>query len=77
MLFLVFFNNFLDYLKLSEVIMFADDTVICIPEDDNKEIEKKLIKDLASIAHHFEISYLSINLQKHFSDTLDESFNTI
>ena len=53
LLFLLYFNDFEDYLKHCEVVMFADDTVVYYPNRKIETIENALNEDLAAISDYF------------------------
>ena len=63
-MFLLFFNDFEDCLHHSNVVQFADDTVIYLSSKSIEEIDHNLSKDLASIATYLSCNDLVINLKK-------------
>ena len=69
-MFLVFFNDFPEYLSHCEVVKFADDTVIYVSGDNLETIEDKLSKDLTSISNFFDENDLIINLKKGKTESM-------
>ena len=63
-LFLIFFNDFKDTLLFSDVVQFADDTVIYVAGKNVDEIERKLNLDLINVSSFFMKNELVINLKK-------------
>ena len=63
-MFLLFFNDFEDCLRHSNVVQFADDTVIYLSSKSTDEIEDNLNEDLASIATYLSCNDLVITLKK-------------
>ena len=63
-MFLLFFNDFEDCLQHSNVVQFADDTVIYLSSKSINEIEDNLNEDLASISTYLSSNDLVINLKK-------------
>ena len=57
LLFILFFNDFVDHVKHSSVTKYADDTVIFFSHTDIEKIERLLNEDMESID-----SYLGENL---------------
>ena len=49
LLFILFFNDFVDHVKHSSVIKYADDTVIFLSHTDIEKIERLLNEDMESI----------------------------
>ena len=64
LLFLVIFNDLTDVLAHSQVIKYADDTVLYVPGKDPKVISYKLAEDLNKLAKWFTDNELIINLKK-------------
>ena len=64
LLFIVFFNDFVDCLKHSQVIKYADDTVIYFANKDITVIERYMNDDLEQIARFLDDNELIINLKK-------------
>ena len=64
LLFIVFYNDFVDQLANSRVLKYADDTVIYVPGKDIETIERALSQDLELIAEYFNQNELVINLKK-------------
>ena len=62
-LFLIYLNVFQDKLQFSDVIQFADDTVIFVSCKSVSEIERKLNIDLVSVSNFFMQNELVINLK--------------
>ena len=65
LLFLLYFNDFEDYLKYCEVVMFADETVLYYPNGKIEIIENALNEDLAAISNYFLQNELIINFKKN------------
>ena len=63
-MFLLFFNDFEDCLRHSNVVQFADHTVIYLSSKSIDEIEDNLNEDLASIATYLSCNDLVISLRK-------------
>ena len=63
LLFLIYYNDFPDYINNSDVIMFADDTVLWYSRDSCGEIEEKLNNDLEKVTDYFTDNDLIINLK--------------
>ena len=63
LLFIVFYNDFVDQLTNSSVLKYADDTVIYFPGKDIETIERALSQDLELIAEYFNQNELVINLK--------------
>ena len=63
LLFIVFYNDFVDQLANSRVLKYADDTVIYFPVKDKETIERALSQDLELIAEYFNQNELVINLK--------------
>ena len=63
LLFIVFYNDFVDQLANSRVLKYADDTVIYVPGKDIETIERALSQDLELIAEYFNQNELVINLK--------------
>ena len=64
LLFLVFYNDFVDIGLNSRVIKYADDTVIYYSGKDIETIESMLSEDMDLIAQYFNENELIINLKK-------------
>ena len=63
LLFLIFFNDFPDVLEHSDVVQFADDTVIYVASSSFDDIETSLNKDLQRVSKYFRNNELVINLK--------------
>ena len=63
LLFILFFNDFVDHVKHSSVIKYADDTVIFLSHTDIEKIERLLNEDMGSIASYLGENELIINLK--------------
>ena len=70
LLFLLQFNNVHKVLKHSQIITYADDTVMYMSSSSLKEIEKKLSEDLNSLKSWFDSNELVINLNKGKTETM-------
>ena len=62
LLFLIFFNDFIDILQKTESIMYADDTVIFCAGKCIQTIEKDLSDDLDKVKTYFDSNELVINM---------------
>ena len=69
-LFLIFFDDFDNILKHSNVIKFADDTVIYVSNKNKTNIENQLNEDLERISKYFHDNELIINLKKSKTESL-------
>ena len=63
-LFLLYFNDFNECLKHSNIIQFADDTVIYVSSECFFTIERSLNQDLIEISNYFRKNHLIMNLNK-------------
>ena len=63
LLFIIFFNDLLDIIVHSEIIQYADDTVIFFGDKCTKTIENALNVDLQSVAKYCEENELILNLK--------------
>ena len=70
LLFLLQFNNVHKVLKHSQIITYADDTVMYMSSSSLNEIEKKLSEDLNSLKSWFDGNELVINLNKGKTETM-------
>ena len=70
LLFLVYFNDLPDCLTHSNVIMYADDTVIYYAHKDKTIIEKYLNQDFVAISKYLSESELVINLKKGKTESI-------
>jgi hypothetical protein len=70
LLFLIYFNDFENCLKNSDVLSFADDTVIYNRGKNKERIESELNEDLKFMASYFETNHLVINLKKGKTETM-------
>ena len=70
LLLLLQFNNVHKVLKHSQIITYADDTVMYMSSSSLKEIEKKLSEDLNSLKSWFDNNELVINLNKGKTETM-------
>ena len=64
LLFIIFYNDFVDYVRNSHALMYADDTVIYCAGKSIQTIEMKLTKDFKYVARYFDENELVINLKK-------------
>ena len=65
LLFLIFFLSYLPSCQLaSEIILYADDTVIYYSSTDLFDLESKLNSDLATISNWFSSNLLTLNISK-------------
>ena len=64
LLFIIFFNDFIDNLTVAKVVKYADDTVLYCSGKDVETIEQLLTSDLNNAAKFFDDNSLVINLKK-------------
>ena len=64
LLFIIFYNDFVDYGCNSHILMYADDMVIYCAGKSIQTIEMKLTQDLKDVASYFDEKELVINLKK-------------
>ncbi|XP_057299458.1 uncharacterized protein LOC130630077 [Hydractinia symbiolongicarpus] len=69
-LFLLYFNDFEECVKYSEVIEFADDTVLYFASKRLQDIEDKFNYDLEKIAEYLKDNELVINLRKGKTESM-------
>ena len=69
-LFVLYFNNFSKTLFKSEVLMFADNTVVFYAGKSGEEIESMLISELENIFRYFMKNDLIVNLRKGKTEAL-------
>ena len=62
-LYLIYFNDFSEILKYSDVIQFADDAVIFVSVKDVQSLQSMLNKDVKSVSKFFTESELILNLK--------------
>ena len=70
LLFIIFFNDITTQIKNSEIIQYADDTVIYLADKDVTEIAKLLNEDLEAISGYFYESELLMNLKKGKTESM-------
>lgn len=70
LMFLIYFNDFPDCITHSNVIMYADDTVIYFAHKDKAIIEECLNSDFVAISKYLEESELVINLKKGKTESM-------
>ena len=70
LLFLLYFNDFERCLRHSNVINFADDTVVYIKGKEKQTIEKLLNEDIEYISNYFYKNQLIINLKKGKTESM-------
>ena len=70
LLFLIYFNDVADCIENSNIIMYADDTVLFLPGNSIKAIEEKLTNDVTLLADWFEENELIINLKQGKSEVM-------
>ena len=64
LLFIIFFNDLPSCLKYSEIIKYADDTIIFVSDTDFTVIESKLSSDMSTIDKWCQDNNLILNLNK-------------
>ena len=70
LLFLIEFNAAYKVLKHSNIITYADDTVIYMSSTSLDEMEKKLSEDLTNLKSWFDNNELIINLKKGKTESM-------
>ena len=70
LLFLIHFNDFVLHLKHSEVIKFADDTIIYVRGKDATLIQSKLTDDMNIISDWLDSNDLIMNLKQGKTETM-------
>jgi hypothetical protein len=70
LLFLIFFNDFPDYLIESKVIKYADDTILYVSHSDIYTIEAILNKEMERLYAYFYENELVLNLKKGKTETM-------
>ena len=70
LLFILFFGDVVDHLKSTDIIKYADDTVIYFAHSDLKIIVSNLQQDLDSLSKYFNENELIINLSKGKTETM-------
>ena len=70
LLFLLIFNDLTDVVKHSQVVKYADDTVLYVHAKTGKETAKLLTEDLSSISDWLKENELIINLKKGKTEAL-------
>lgn len=70
LLFLLIFNDLTDVVKHSEVVKYADDTVLYVHAKTGKEAAKLLTEDLSAISDWFKENELIMNLKKGKTEAL-------
>ena len=63
-LFLIYVNDLPSCQLASEIILYADDTVIYYSSTDMLDLERKLNSDLATISNWFSSNLLTLNISK-------------
>ena len=64
LLFLIFFNDIIDIIENSKILIYADDTVLYFSSKDILDIEKKLNSDLQALSTWLDNNDLVANLKK-------------
>ena len=70
LLFNLYFSDFADHLLKTNVLMYADDTVIYRAGKDIETIENVLTKELELVARYFDENQLVINLKKDKTEVM-------
>ena len=70
LLFVVFFNDIVDSLKNSQIVMYADDAVVFYAHKNINEIENCLNDEFTRIASYLDSNELIINLKKGKTESL-------
>ena len=69
-MFLIFFDDIDEVLQNSNIVKFADDTVIFTSRRDKETIERQLNKDLKIISQYLAENELIPNLKKSKTESL-------
>ena len=64
LLFIIYYNNAVNTLKKSKILIYADDTVIYFSHSNIKVIQKQLEEDFSSLAQWLDLNELVINTKK-------------
>ena len=64
LIFIIFVNDIVDCLKRTQIIKYADDTVLYVPGKSIEIIENELSSDLSILAEWFRENELILNLKK-------------
>jgi hypothetical protein len=70
LLFLIYIDDLSKVLKHSNVIMYADDTVLYFSHEDFKDIEAALSEDMDAVAQWLQRNLLVINLKKDKTESM-------
>ena len=70
LLFLIIFNDLTDVIQHSQVVKYADDTVLYVHAKSGKETAKLLTKDLSSACDWFKENELFMNYRKGKTETM-------
>ena len=70
LLFAVFFNDIVDSLLSSQIMMYADDAVVFYAHKDTKEIENCPNDEFDRVASYLDSNELIINLKKGETESL-------
>ena len=70
LLFVLFFNDITDVVKNSEIIKYADDTVIYVADKDIESINRKLTEDMNCMGDWLDENDLILNLKKGKTEAL-------
>ena len=70
LLFNLYFSDFADHLLKTNVLMYADDTVIYRAGKDIETIENVLTEELEQVARYFDENQLVINLKKDKTEVM-------
>ncbi|CAB3980663.1 Hypothetical predicted protein [Paramuricea clavata] len=70
LLFLVYFNDVIEAIEHSSIVMYADDTILYVVGKDIQSIQANLSKDMDSLADWLRENELIINLKRGKTDSL-------
>ena len=70
LLFSIFFNDFKDCIQEAKVLMYADDTVIYLKDENIIQLELKLTKEMENVKKYLYDNELVINLKKGKTETM-------
>ena len=69
-LFLLYFNDFVNVLEHSEVLKYADDTVLFVSHKNFDNVESKLTEDMKLVANWFQRNDLIMNVKKGKTESM-------
>ncbi len=70
LLFIILFNDITDAIQYSQIVKYADDTVIYSAEKDSKNMHSQQTKDMDLISNWLQENKLIINMKEGKTETL-------